>query len=260
MLLNCGVVEDSWCSLDCKEIQPVHPKGNQYWILIGRTDVEAEAPILWPPVMKNWLIGKYPDAVKDWRQEEKGTREDEMVGWHHWCNGHEFEQAPGDGEGQGSLLFCSPRGHKESDTTDWLNNKASYSGRRHSHPHDQEKKCLKQPCAVLCLVTQPCPTLCDPMDCSLPGSSIRILQARILEQVAMLSSRGSLQPRSPSLWADSLPAEPPGKPKNTGVDSFILLQWIFLTQESNWGPVHSRWILYQLSYQASPKQPYSSEN
>ena len=77
--------------LDCREMQLVHPKGNQSWIFIGRTDVEAEIPILWPPDAKNWLIGKDPDSGKDWRREEKGTTEDEMVGWHHWLNGHEFE-------------------------------------------------------------------------------------------------------------------------------------------------------------------------
>ena len=89
--------------LDCKEIKPVHPKGNQPWIFIGRTDVEAQTPILWPSDAKNQLIGKDPDAGKDWREEEKGTTEGEMVGWHHWLDGHEFEQAPGDGEGQGCL-------------------------------------------------------------------------------------------------------------------------------------------------------------
>ena len=105
--------------LDCKEIKPVNPKRNQSWIFIERTD--AEAPILWPPDVKNWLIGKDPDAGKDWRQEEKGMTEDKMVGWHHWLNGHEFEQAPGVGDGQGSLAHCSPWGHKESDTTEKLN-------------------------------------------------------------------------------------------------------------------------------------------
>ena len=107
--------------LDCKEIQPVHPKGNQLQIFIGRTDAEAEAPILWPPHVKKWLIGKDSDAQKDWRQEN-GTTEDEMVGWHHWLSrhGHEFEQALGDGEGQGSLAGWSSWGHKESDTMkDW---------------------------------------------------------------------------------------------------------------------------------------------
>ena len=108
-------------SLDCKEIQLVHPKGNQSWIFIGRTDAEAETPILWPPDAKNWLIWKDPDAGKDWRREEKGTTEDEMVGWHHRCNVHEFEQAPRVGDGQGSLARCSPWGRKESDMTVWLN-------------------------------------------------------------------------------------------------------------------------------------------
>ena len=106
--------------LDSKEIKPVHPKGNLSWIFIERTD--AEAPILWPPDVKSQLIGKDPDAGKDWGQEEKGTTEDEMVGWHHWLNGHEFEQAPGVGEGQGGLVCCSPWGHKELDTTEPLNN------------------------------------------------------------------------------------------------------------------------------------------
>ena len=108
MLLNCGVGEDSWESLDSKEIKPVHPKGNQSWILTGRTDAEAEAPVLWPPDGKNWLIRKDSDAGKDWKQWEKGTTEDETVGWHHRLNGHEIEQASGVGDGQGSLACCSP--------------------------------------------------------------------------------------------------------------------------------------------------------
>ena len=90
-------------------------------MFIGKTDAEAEVPILWLPDAKNCVIGKDPDAGKDWRQEEKGTTEDEMVEWHHWLNSHEFEQAPGDGDGQGNLVCCSPWGHKESDTTEWLN-------------------------------------------------------------------------------------------------------------------------------------------
>ena len=98
--------------LDCKEIQPVHPKGDQSWVFIGRTDAEVETPILWPPHAKSWLIGKDPDAGKDWGQEEKGKTEDEMVGWHHRLNGHEFEQAPGVGDGQGGLACCSPWGHR----------------------------------------------------------------------------------------------------------------------------------------------------
>ena len=99
--------------LDCKEIQPVHPKGNQFWILIERTDAEAETPILWPPAVKNWLIGKDPVAGKDWRRDEKGMTENEMVWWYHSLNGHEFEQAPGVGDGQGSLECSSPWSRKE---------------------------------------------------------------------------------------------------------------------------------------------------
>ena len=106
--------------LDCKEIKPANPKGNQFWIFIEMTNVEAEAPILWPRDAKNWLIGKDSDVGQDWRQE-KGTTEDEKVGWHHWLNRHEFEQARGIGDRQGSLACCSPWGHKESDTTEWLN-------------------------------------------------------------------------------------------------------------------------------------------
>ena len=107
--------------LDCTEIQPVHTKGDQSWIFIGRTNVEAETPVLWWPDVKNWLLGKDPDAGKDWRREEKGMTENEMVEWHHQLNGHEFEQPPGVDEGQGSLACCSPWGHKESDMTEWLN-------------------------------------------------------------------------------------------------------------------------------------------
>ena len=107
--------------LDCKEIQPVHPKGNQSWMFIGRTDAEAETPILWPPDVKNWFIGKDPDAGKDWRQEEKGTTEEEMVGWHHWLDAQEFEQALGVGNGQAGLACYSPWGCKELDMSEWLN-------------------------------------------------------------------------------------------------------------------------------------------
>ena len=99
--------------LDSKEIKLVHPKGKKPWILIGQTDAEAEAPTLWPPDVKSWLIGKDPDAEKDWGQKEKRVTEDEMVGWHHQFNGHELGQTPRDGEGQVSLACCSPWGHKE---------------------------------------------------------------------------------------------------------------------------------------------------
>ena len=96
--------------LNCKEIQPVHPKGDQSWVFIGRTDVEAETPILWPPDAKNWLIWKNPDAGKDWGQEEKGTTEEEMAGWHHWLDGREFEWTLQDGDGQGGLACCNSWG------------------------------------------------------------------------------------------------------------------------------------------------------
>ena len=127
-------VPKSWCfwtvvlektlesPLDCKEIQPAHPKGNQSWIFIGRADVEAETPILWPLDVKSWLIWKDPDAGKDWGQEEeKGTTEDEMVGWHRRLSGHGFGWTPGVGDGQGGLACCSSWGRKESDMTERLN-------------------------------------------------------------------------------------------------------------------------------------------
>ena len=115
-----------WCwgrldsPLDCKEIQPVHPKGNLSWVFTGRTDAEAETPILWPPDAKNWLIWKDPDAGKDWRWGKRVT-EDEMVGWHHWFNGHKFEQTLGVDDGRGGLSCYSSWGRKESDTTEWPN-------------------------------------------------------------------------------------------------------------------------------------------
>ena len=106
--------------LNSKEIQPVHPKGNQFWVFIGRTDVEAETAILWPPDTKNWLFWEDPDAGKDWGQEEKGMTEDEMIGWLHQLDGHGFGWTPGVGDGQGGLACCSPWGHKELDTTEQL--------------------------------------------------------------------------------------------------------------------------------------------
>ena len=117
-----------WCwrrlfesPLDCKEIQPVHRKGDQSWVFTGRTDAEAETPILWPADAKNWLIGKDPDAGKDCRREEKVTTEDDVVGWHHRLGGHELEQALGVGDGQGGLACCGSWGHQELDMTEQLN-------------------------------------------------------------------------------------------------------------------------------------------
>ena len=107
--------------LDCKEIQPVHPKGDQSWVFIRGTDVEADTPILWPPDAEAWLIWKDPSAGKDWGQEEKRMTEDEIVGWHHWHNGCGFGWTLGVGDGQGGLVCCSSQGHKESGMSEQLN-------------------------------------------------------------------------------------------------------------------------------------------
>ena len=107
--------------LDCKESQPVHSKGDQSWVFIGRTDAKAETPILWPPHAQSWFIGKDSDTGRDWGQEKKGITEDEMAGWHHRLNGCESEWTPGDGDGQGGLACFDSRGRKKLDTTDWLN-------------------------------------------------------------------------------------------------------------------------------------------
>ena len=124
------VLEKTESPLDCKEIKPLNPKGNQSWIFTWRTDAEAGVPILWPPDVKNWLIWKDPDAGKGWRREEKGLTEDEMVGWHHWLDGHEFEQALGVSDGQGGLECCSPWGCKELDMTEQLN----WTGKKKKKP------------------------------------------------------------------------------------------------------------------------------
>ena len=112
--------------LDCKEMKPVNPKGNQPWIFIGGTDAEAEALIFWPPDTKSWFIGKDPGARKDWRQEEKGMTEDEMVGWHHWVNGHEFEQTLEDGEEQGNLVCCYPACNSRTQLSNWTTTVATW--------------------------------------------------------------------------------------------------------------------------------------
>ena len=194
--------------LDCKEIKPVNPKGNQSWIFIGRTHAEAETPILWPPNAKNWLLGKDPDAGKDWGQEEKRMTEDEMVGWHHWLDGHEFEQALGVGDGQGSLACCSPWHCKESVRTEWMNwtyilhNVLQKTEEEEIFPNsfyeasitlvpklDNDSIFIKR---SVWTYAQSCPTLCDSIDCSLPGFSVHgIFLAWILEWVAISFSRGS---------------------------------------------------------------------
>ena len=118
--------------LDRKAIQSVHPKGNQSWIFIGRTDAEAETPVLWPLDAKNWLIWKEPDAGKEWRQEEQGMTEDKMVGWYHWLNAHEFEQALRVGDGKGGLVCCLPWGPIVADTAERLNWKVWYAATSHT--------------------------------------------------------------------------------------------------------------------------------
>jgi len=120
MLLNCGVGEDSWESLRLQG-DPASPFWDQSWVFFGRNDAEAETPVLWPSHAKSWLIGKDSDAGRDWGQEEKGTTEDEMAGWHHWLDGCEFGWTLGVGDGQGGLVCCNSWGHKELDTTEWLN-------------------------------------------------------------------------------------------------------------------------------------------
>ena len=133
--------------LDCKEIQPVHPKGDQSWVFIVRTDFEIETPILWPPDAKCWLIWKDPDVGNDWGQEEKGMTEDEMVGWYHWLNGHGFGWTPGVGDGQGGMACCTSWGHKESDMSEWLNwtelkmtdYKVTRNSRKISYTGDRDK-------------------------------------------------------------------------------------------------------------------------
>ena len=134
--------------LDCKELKPVSPKGNWPWIFIGRTDVEAETPMLWPPDVKNWLVGKDPNAGKHWRREDKGMTEDEMVGWHHWLNGHKFGWIPGVGDGQGGLVCCISWGPKESDTTERVNwteyiKKIAKIGKRTQQVNYLERMCMK---------------------------------------------------------------------------------------------------------------------
>ena len=122
LMLWTVVLEKTLLSpLDCKEIQPVHSEGDQPLDFFGRNDAKAETPVLWPPHGKSWLIGKDSDVGRDWRQEEKGTTEDEMAGWHHWLDGHEFEWTPGVGDGQGGLACCDSWDHKESDMTERLN-------------------------------------------------------------------------------------------------------------------------------------------
>ena len=168
--------------LDCKEIQLVHLKGDQSWVFIWKTDTKAETPILWPPDAESWLIWKDPDAGKDWGREEKVTTEDEMVGWHHWQNGHGFVWTPGIGDRQGGLACCGSWGRKELDTTErlkWTDTVFVFL----CPTYFTEFEIFA---AAAAKSLQSCPTLCDLIDRSPLGSPIPgILQARTLEWVAI---------------------------------------------------------------------------
>ena len=144
MLLNCDVGEDCWESLGLQGDPTVHPKGVQSWVFIGRTDVEVEIPILWPPHAKSWFIGKDPDAGKDWGQEKKGTTENEMAGWHHWLDGHDFGWTPGVGDGQGGLACCDLQGHRvRHDWATELNWTSKCS--MHTVPQSLPRPCSRPP-------------------------------------------------------------------------------------------------------------------
>ena len=160
-----------WMALYCKEIQPVHSKGDQSWVFFGRTGAKAEIPILWPPHVKSWLIGKDSDAGRDWGQEEKGTTEDEMAGWHHQLNGHEFEWTPGVGDGQGGLACCDSWGRKESNTTEQLNwtelADAGKSGRRSLDLKELQRAEERDPIIIACWETDCCGSQTGGIQCLL---------------------------------------------------------------------------------------------
>ena len=206
--------------LDCKEIQPVNPKGNQSWIFIGKTS--AEALTLWPRDAKNWLTVKDPDAGKDWRQEEKGTTEDEMVGWHYRLNGHECEQAPGFGDGQGSLTCCSLWGRKEADTTEqlnWVDNQnIFFTQRKHSSYATLHLDLTIY--WMLCMHAQSFSRFwlfVIPMDCIPPGSSVHANFQQGYWSGLPFPFPGDLpnpeiNPTSPALVGRFFTTEPPRKP------------------------------------------------
>ena len=227
--LDCeeGWAPKNWCfwivvlektlasPLDCKEIQPVHSKGDQPWDFFGRNDAKAEIPVLWPPHAKSWLIGKDSDAGRDWGQEEKGMREDETAGWHHWLDGHESEWSPGVGDGQGGLVCCDSWGRKKLDTTEQLIWSDVYVYVIELFLLIGE--CMSYYCELCAVMSHLCLTLYNPMDCNWPVSSVhRILQARILEWVALPSSRRSYRPRDQiqvfCIVSRFFITVPPGKP------------------------------------------------
>ena len=198
--------------LDCKEIQPVHPKGNQSWVFIGRTEAKAETPILLPPHAKSWHIGKDPDAGIDLGKEEKGTTEDEMVGWHHRLNGHGFGWTLGVGDGQGGLACCGSWGRKESDTTEWLN--WTELNWRHLvsagtwacfflsfvswNYKTRRQQIMLMATNQFSSVAHSCPTLCNSMDCSMPAFPVHH-QLQELAQTHVHWVGDEIQPSHPLL-------------------------------------------------------------
>ena len=224
--------------LDCKEIQPVHSEGDQPWDFFGRTDVEYETTILWPPDMKSWLIWKDHDAGKDWGQEEKGMTGDEMVGWHHRLNGHGFGWTPGVGDGQGGLMCYSPWGCKELDTNEWLNWTESVLILISYHPNYCASvahclpQCLQHLVAVLSPQSYPtlrphglqharlpCPSL-SPRACSnscpssqwchptVSSSVVLLLLPSIFPSIRVFSSESVLHIRWPKYWSFSFSISP----------------------------------------------------
>ena len=200
--------------LDCKEIQPVHPKGDQSWVFTGRTDAEAETPILWPPDAKSWLIGKDPDAGRDWGQEEKGTTEDKVAGWHHRPNGHGFGWTLGVGDGQGGLVCCSSWGHKELDMTEWLNWTDAYA---YTCIHIHKHVCAQSFSHVQLFATPW--TIAVRLLCPQEFSRQEYWSSLPCPPPGDIPNLG-IEPRTPTLQADSLPSEPPGKPIHTHTHTY----------------------------------------
>ena len=196
--------------LDYKEIQPVHPKGDQSWVFIGSTDVEVETPILWPPDVKSWCTWKDPDAGKYWGQEEKGTTEVEMVGWHHQLKGHEFEWTLGVGDGQGGLACCGSWGHKELDTTEQLN----WTVKGFGIINKAEVYAFPEFSCIFYDTTDIGNLISG--SSAFSKSSLYILKFIHILSGLSFPSPGDLphpgiQPASPALQADTLQSEPPGK-------------------------------------------------
>ena len=205
MFYHFSILRELWCwrrflsPSDCKEIKPVNPKGYQPWLFIGRTDAEVKAPIVWLPDGKSQYTGKDPDAGKDWGQEEKGSTEDEIVGWHHWLNGHEFEQVIGVGDGWGGLACCRPWLQKELDMTEWLNNNSN-----HYVMHKSFSIHKWNTIGTLSSVTQSCLTLWDPMNRSMSGLPVHHQTPKNHSRVLGYIDQNNIHPWSgkPVIWSE----------------------------------------------------------